>query len=1223
MVGAEMHGPEGTTARLAGGGRSHSATAAPRASCIYISLCSSFACIAASIMYEFTSNITSLLCCVPLKRHETSHDAPSDLRTLQLPASTLSVPLPYNTVPHSSSESHSEDTRALHHIFSSSSSIRGYQTAATTPAYVPTSRPSLDLDFKFGETRISPSKPPSRIEQIGNHIKQRLSDSRLSKLGSRHSFQDSQENGLHGNPHGNTANANNDAPMATSQSSIGLSNILASGNGSRVGYDSDAKSLNSPVLDSDAGTIKVGSGFVKHMLEMLEPHHRAHEVSLPSSSSPPRAEKVQSQSACHPQSQYSPFPALPDRTSFADALHMDKDESPKALLRRLSAGIADGTIKIPGTPELRTARLPSLREIDTDWRLSAPRRSSSLPRERKAFEAKLQQVHAIVADTGKGSSPGKGEEGKRTSLISELDPTLLDYIDNYCQRYSTVSTDKEALKSPTDNGPQDDQPLPKSKTAPPVPDADRDSIHLFNMRISQQLASRSRLPVTSPTSSLNASCRSLMPTDDYDMGAAGSKAPDHRPGIAVREHNRRPSDPRTLALFEAELGFRDPSCSWKTVTPAPSATSYAGLRSSLLPVTRNTSSCYLSDDDTGKNALGKKVNDSRPGSYINPHSLAIGGRSVSAKLSASHSEQKSKLLSPADSGWSQQVSSENHRSSEDSWEAPTRVYQRGRSTSMPQKRPHREYVSPTPNPKRFRQRTEDAETLSEISVERALDRRNERLTEISLRAIKTKRDEQLSEIDHSILPSGDGSISRRSGKFSDLKRSVKHEQEHHSMGLARSMKPCVSSIRPPLKPCATEKWEQAFDRAAGWAYDLDRLMPGLSLVPYGRRKSFDTIDNTNSAVAELKRASICSSRRSRSVDDLRRSSTLIRAGEDSDLGHNTHVSFPTALPDMMTTSLGANEPRHSAMEPKQRKKSILDLRRHFATTPSTSADAAGTPFKELMSIWSRFPSHTRAARNRSAGIGDDVLAHDFVDIGPLGKTEGKSPAFGKGKKKGMTVREPLSRDSARNGRRGILGKWKRIYRSSSTDLRKYALNYGHRSSISVGGTLEYPELECLPGEAKFIETHAQRMHTSLSDGSPCRSKDEPPAVALEVNPRRRREAVDWGKYYGDCVGSLSALKSEFDLNDRSTLSTGDPADVKSLDMRDSTVNFQEAIGREQEQLRQQLIDQIGRFDGAAGEDEESRDRTKRISSATASTTGTVLASSIRTKDLKIPGSFGG
>jgi hypothetical protein len=588
-------------------------------------------------MYEFTSNLTSLFCCASFKRNRLNHDAPSDLRTFQPPHSTLSVPLPYNTVPHSSSADQSEDARALHHIFSSSSSVRGYQTAATTPGYVATSRPSLDLDFKFGETS-SPPKPQGRLEQIGNAIRQRISESRLSKSSSRHSKQETQDNDLRCTPQAETG----DGPVATSQSSTGLTEILASANASHGGYDSDAKSINSPALSSDADTIHVGKGFVKHALEQFEPL-----VPSQSAKSSSCNANIDSPSSLHTKGHSSPLPESPKKTSFADALRMGGDESPKDLLRRLSAGIAEGSIKMPNTPELRAARLPSIKEVNDDWRLLAPKRSSSLRRAQKELEEKPRQLSDTTSAVGKENGVQHGNDNKRSSLISELDPVLLDYIDKCSEGFSSESLRPGSADQHVPDSPADSDIQPRTNATPP--EADRGSVHLFNMRISQRLASRSRIPITSPPSSLHRSTRSLVPSDDRSVQAV-SYSSARRPGPVMCEHNRRPSDPQTRALFESTLGSRDPSRSWKTITPAASTTSYAGIQS--------PSFGHLNDDDAEpKREAGLRR------SLVNPHSIAVGGRSLSVNLSI---KGRPRHLSPADSGWSQQLSSDNPRSSQDS-----------------------------------------------------------------------------------------------------------------------------------------------------------------------------------------------------------------------------------------------------------------------------------------------------------------------------------------------------------------------------------------------------------------------------------------------------------------------------------------------------------------------------------------------------------------------------
>lgn len=371
---------------------------------------------------------------------------------------------------------------------------------------------------------------------------------------------------------------------------------------------------------------------------------------------------------------------------------------------------------------------------------------------------------------------------------------------------------------------------------------------------------------------------------------------------------------------------------------------------------------------------------------------------------------------------------------------------------------------------------------------------------------------------------------------------------------------------------------------------------------------------------------------------------MSNAGDCTYPNQVTRVSFPTALPAVLTTPDETTQRPNKTLKTKEHKKSVLDLRRHFASGRSTPSENSGTPFRELISIWSRFPSHTRAERTGPAGDADGVVARDFVasaaqDGGPAstGLPDGSgtacpdttfdnAQAFGKSNVKSVTLREPLSSSPAgraRKGRKGILGKWKRLYRSSSSDLRKYAQYHGHRSSLSLGDAAEYPELECLPGGGSFTETHALRFRASLDghlgeDQTP--EQQEATRPAWVSDSRARPGAIEWGKYYGDCVGSLSALRSESDFDVKSALSGGEPADVRSLEMRDSTVNFHEALGREQEKLKQQLLNQVGGFDGTDA-NSKGKNREKRASAATTATTETVLASSIRTKDLKIPGSF--
>lgn len=334
-----------------------------------------------------------------------------------------------------------------------------------------------------------------------------------------------------------------------------------------------------------------------------------------------------------------------------------------------------------------------------------------------------------------------------------------------------------------------------------------------------------------------------------------------------------------------------------------------------------------------------------------------------------------------------------------------------------------------------------------------------------------------------------------------------------------------------------------------------------------------------------------------------------------------------------------------------RKRSLLNLR---AWTPSiskigTKPGGSQTPVK-IFEAWSKFPSHTRVDRNGPAGELDDMIGRDFLpstEASPIVGQHELEPKAGvapkwlpllmqktlrRGKSKSMNLRGLTTAspaEQARRNRKGLAGKWKRLYRSSSSDLRKYALYRGHRSSISLGDTLEYPELECLPGDTLLTEKHLRRLQSSLE------VRDEKSASQNAANRLSypgstqsrglpRTQAVDWGKVYASCVGSISALQSEAKLDIVSNSTDKPQDDVRSMDLRESTVDFQKALGREQEKVKDRLMEKLANMVGEERKVELPRDSAdfKRLSVASKSTVDTARASSIKTKDLKIPGSFG-
>ncbi|KAL9605010.1 MAG: hypothetical protein Q9219_000198 [cf. Caloplaca sp. 3 TL-2023] len=175
---------------------------------------------------------------------------------------------------------------------------------------------------------------------------------------------------------------------------------------------------------------------------------------------------------------------------------------------------------------------------------------------------------------------------------------------------------------------------------------------------------------------------------------------------------------------------------------------------------------------------------------------------------------------------------------------------------------------------------------------------------------------------------------------------------------------------------------------------------------------------------------------------------------------------------------------------------------------STNKDLNST---KPVGSWARYPSHTFSERTEAASAEDNVISRDFaIGLKPQQKTSKKS--------RSMTF-----------GRR-FLHKVGRLYKTRSSDFRRY--NAGHRSSISVGGVLEYPELEIprpsfepvLLSGPRDVETEntvareaalREAIKTSIPSPPLHTPTQEPPSKVGSPGPELN--AVEWQKIYGGCV----------------------------------------------------------------------------------------------------------
>ena len=178
-------------------------------------------------------------------------------------------------------------------------------------------------------------------------------------------------------------------------------------------------------------------------------------------------------------------------------------------------------------------------------------------------------------------------------------------------------------------------------------------------------------------------------------------------------------------------------------------------------------------------------------------------------------------------------------------------------------------------------------------------------------------------------------------------------------------------------------------------------------------------------------------------------------------------------------------------------------------------DRADSSSSRSVKSWTRFPSHTYAQRTDAANAQNQIIARDFAPSPSpdrqILKKKSKSMTFG----------------------RKIKYKLGHFYKTRTSDARRF--NQGHRSSISVGGVLQSPELEIprmgavepvlLSGprdESEENETEEVRRaaRTPLPDSPKGKGKEvvrKEDEVMMKEERRPKLEKVDWGGMYESCV----------------------------------------------------------------------------------------------------------
>lgn len=198
----------------------------------------------------------------------------------------------------------------------------------------------------------------------------------------------------------------------------------------------------------------------------------------------------------------------------------------------------------------------------------------------------------------------------------------------------------------------------------------------------------------------------------------------------------------------------------------------------------------------------------------------------------------------------------------------------------------------------------------------------------------------------------------------------------------------------------------------------------------------------------------------------------------------------------------------------------LPKKRNSIESPPISYSDPASPVLSTASSWARYPSHTRSERSASpASEKDQVRIRDFASIHPPASS---STAYNH--QQLYTPKKPQRSDSFG---KTVLNSIKRVYRTQSQELQRRLMNEarGHRSSISEGGVLEYPELEMLgrgspppASEDEGREMEMEMIERRASFVDPCTTVNGPKAKGQMGNKKsEEEEAKQWARTYEDCV----------------------------------------------------------------------------------------------------------
>lgn len=355
--------------------------------------------------------------------------------------------------------------------------------------------------------------------------------------------------------------------------------------------------------------------------------------------------------------------------------------------------------------------------------------------------------------------------------------------------------------------------------------------------------------------------------------------------------------------------------------------------------------------------------------------------------------------------------------------------------------------------------------------------------------------------------------------------------------------------------------------------DLDRISGELALTKPPRRR-VSNLDGARSlrnedAASVWERALREHSQEDRAISHTRIGSTVSDMVGPRQLDPRTAASNGQVI-RKRSSFLRTNDRRvPEALEGAQLQAHLnaytLPPRRADTRKRSTFEGTKGSPSAVRASSWARYPSHNRPERSSSpAGISDQVYARDFAitPSGPVPRVSSSSEHEPSSPLSKSNINSTKGKPETMSFGRRMLSTISGLYKSQSQELQRRLANEarGHRSSISEGGKLEYPELEMLgsispPMPSPDTIATKMRLEEDFLRMAQAQARASDIFTTANANNARsslsgqvsRKQSQDWAREYQDCISVHSNRKAKEKPSLLAVGAAGDGGDDEGLE----------------------------------------------------------------------------